>query len=383
MAVDIATPVSDSISRRRWIPWAAVLLLLGLISLVAIHPGLRGLASDTWREMRSISPAWLALIFALKTFQAIFSAMTWRNALLAAWPRANLPYRFVLGVEQGHIAINTVTPARVGTWAMLGIFGLSIPGARLPKLLAVWGVQNLAFVLFTGVNYAVVTIGLPGRTRESGGVADRVSSFASAQPLVTGGIVVGAAALLIGGAIMARRKIGQVRQQVREGLAILHPPARYFRLLFLPSLVSYFFTCASSAVLLTAFGIPVTIWTLALALSSGALAGAVRITPGGLGTTQAIDAIALRDYAAPEVVTAYSLSEIAITALASSAIAVVAFLSLSGWRGTRSLLLHLYHGEVSAGLHSLGERIGAHCGGELRREENDDGWSTQRFAWRI
>jgi hypothetical protein len=109
-------------------------------------------------------------------------------------------------------------------------------------------------------------------------------------------------------------------------------------------------------VLLAAFGIPVTMWTLALALGSNALAGAVRITPGGFGTTQAIDVIALRDYASPEVVTAYSLSEIAITAVVSSTIALAALLSVSGWHGTRALLLHLHRGDVAARLHTLGQR---------------------------
>ncbi len=331
-----------------------MLSLVTLIALVALLPGLRALAADTWREMRSIPPGSLALIFACKIAQSLFTALTWRNALLAAWPNSPLAYRFVLGVEQGQVALNTVAPARAGTWAMLGIYGLSIRGARAPKLLAVWGVQNLAFLLFAAITYILVAIGLPNQTQPTGGVTDRVSSFASARPLVTGGIAVAIAIALLVVVIVARRKIGQVRQQVREGLAILHPPARYLRLLFLPSLIAYAFNCAAYVLLLAAFGIPVTIWTLALALGSNALAGAVRITPGGLGTTQAIDVIALRAYAAPDTVTAYSLSEIAITAVVSATIAIVALVSVNGWHSTRALLLH--RREFASGLNRLGER---------------------------
>ncbi len=366
MATDIAVPAPESPFRRRWLTWGAVLSLLALIVAVALLPGLRSLAADTWREMRSIPPGYLALIFVCKVLQSLFSALTWRNALLAAWPNANLSYRFVLGVDQGQVALNTVAPARAGTWAMLGIYGLSIRGARAPKLLAVWGVQNLAFILFAAINYTVVAIGLPNQTQPSGGVTDRVSSFASAQPLVAGGVAVIFVILIIVAATVARRKIGQVRQQVREGLAILHPPARYLRLLFLPSLVSYLFNCAAYVVLLAAFGIPVTIWTVALALGSNALAGAVRITPGGLGTSQAIDVIALRAYASPDVVTAYSLSEIAITAVASATLAIVALVSVSGWRGTRALLLQ--RREFATGLHRLGERQRALRARAVRRK---------------
>jgi uncharacterized membrane protein YbhN (UPF0104 family) len=171
---------------------------------------------------------------------------------------------------------------------------------------------------------------------------------------------VAAAVLAVGLAVavarFARRKVAQVRQQIQEGLAILHPPMRYVRALVLPSLASYLFSCASYVVLLSAFGIPVTIWTLALALGSNALAGTVRITPGGLGTTQALDVIALRDYAAPEVVTAFSLSELAISAVVSLILAVAALLSVSGWRGTRTLFMHLHRGDAVHRLHTLDER---------------------------
>jgi hypothetical protein len=262
--------------------WVGVLSVLTLIMVIALVPPLRTLAGSTWREMRSISPAYLGLIVAFKVLQSLFSALTWHNALRCAWPSSNLTYRFVLGVDQGQVALNTLAPARAGTWAMLGIFGLSLPRARPAKLIAVWGVQNLPFALFAGINYLLIAIGLPEQSTSSGGVTDRASNFASAQPLLAGGIVVVILIALIGGAIVAHRKIGRVWQQIREGMAILHPPVRYLRLLFLPSLASYLFNCAVYVALLSAFGIPVTIWTISLSLGSNALAGAVRITPGSI-----------------------------------------------------------------------------------------------------
>ncbi len=355
--IEPGNPVPGAVPRRRWAAWIALLLLLGLITIVVLHPALRGLAAQTWREMRGIPPGYLALIAVFKVGQSLFSALTWRNALASAWPNAPFRYRFVLGVEQGQVAINTVLPARAGTWAMLGVFGLSIRGARPPKLLAVWTVQGLAFMLFALVSYTLIAFGLPGRTGTGdGGLIGRISGFAADQPLLAGsGVILGMVAVMVAG-VLGRRKLIQVRQQVQEGMAILHPPVRYLRALFLPSLVSYLFGCAAYVVLLAAFGIPVTIWTLALALGSNALAGAVRITPGGLGTSQAIDVIALRDYAPPEVVTAYSLSEVAISAVVSLLIAVVALLSVRGWHGTRTLLVRLQSGDVAHGIHTLGER---------------------------
>ena len=345
MAVDTALTAPEPAPRRLWVARVVMLVPIALLLLVALHPGLRGLVGDAWREMRTISPRLLGVIFLLKIGQALFSALIWRNALAAAWPASPLAFRFVLGVEQGQVAINTVLPARAGTFAMLGIFGYSIPGARAAKLGAVWVVQALASVIFSALTYLLLAIGLPQRSQQQGPLA-RISGLVSDRPWLAAGIAALVVTLGLVGAFRGRARIGQAWRQAREGLAILRSPMRYIRLLFLPALASHAFTCASTATLLHAFGIPVTVWTVALALGSNALAGAVRITPGGIGTSQAIDSVALRDYAAPGVVTAYSLSEIAITAVASATIAVVALLSVQGWHGTRRLVGHLHRGDL-------------------------------------
>jgi hypothetical protein len=297
--------------------------------------------------MLSISPALLALLFFFKILQTLFSALVWRNLLHAAWPEANLQYRFVLAVDQGQDVINTLVPMRGGTWAMLGIFDLSIPRARPSKLLAVWGVQNLAFLLFASVTYVITAIGLPGQTQGPAQVFHSITS----RPLVM--IAVIASGVLVAGmlAVFGRRKLAGVRQQVEEGIAILKTPKRYLRLVFLPSLASHLAKIAAYAVLLAAFDIPVSVWTLALALGSHALAGAMRVTPAGLGTTQAIDVVALQAYASAEVVTAYSLSEIAVTALTAITVFVVALVSSVGVRRMRQLFRLFRRGDLSEALH--------------------------------
>jgi hypothetical protein len=337
-ASDLAPAITGLDVRRRFMGWVAGLALLGLAVLIALHPGLRALAGDTWRELRSVRPVYVGLILALKVAQALCSALIWRNALLAAWPTAELSYRFVLGVDQGKDALNTVSPARAGTWAMFGLLDLSIPEARIPTLVAVWGVQSLAFGLFALINYALIAVGLPEQTRTSGGWRDRLSSFAASQPVATDGIALLLLLLLVLSVIFVRRRLGIIRQQVVDGLAILGTPGRYLRLIFLPSLAAYAARCAANAALLVAFGIPVTVWTVALVLGSRAAAGAVRITLGGVGTTQALEVVALRNYAAAEAITAYSLADLALSAVVSFGIAIPALLSYSGWRGTRALI---------------------------------------------
>ena len=341
--------------RRSWAVWLGALCVLALVVLVVFLPSLRDLVVRSLREIWSMPPGSLALIVALKIGQALLASLSWRNALKSAWPGSPLSYRFVVGIDQGQDVVNTVLPGRAGTWAMLGIVRSAIRGARTSTLLAAWGVHNLAFVVFAMTASAVAAAGGASRAG-GGGPGERVADFATARPLLAALV-----ALVLGGAIAVlairgRERLADLRRNVQAGLAILRSPARYALLLFLPAFGSYVLRCVAYAVLLHAYDIPVTIWTVALALGSHALAGAVRLTPGGLGTTQVADVVALSPYASPEVITAYSLAELALNALVSGLVSVTALVSLIGRRGSMRLLGHLRRGELSAGLRAVGAR---------------------------
>lgn len=351
--IDPAT--SADTPRRSGAVWISGLCLAALVALVALLPGLRSLVASSWREVWSM-PAWaLASMVALKIGQALLASLSWRNALRSAWPEAPLSYRFVVGIDQGQDLVNTVLPGRAGTWAMLGIVRSAIRGARTSTLLAAWGVHNLAFVVFAMAASAVAAAG--GASRAGGsGPGEQAADFATARPLLAALVTLaigGAIAVL---AIRGRERLAGLRRNVQAGLAILRAPVRYALLLFLPALGSYVLRCTAYAVLLHAYDIPVTVWTVALALGSHALAGAVRLTPGGLGTTQVADVVALSPYASPEVITAYSLAELALNGLVSGLVSVTALVSLIGRRGSWLLLGHLRRGELTAGLRAVGAR---------------------------
>ena len=57
----------------------------------------------------------------------------------------------------------------------------------------------------------------------------------------------------------------------------------------------------------------------------------VRLTPGGIGPSQALDVIALSAYAEPEVVTAFSLASLAASAIVSGSLAIIGLLSARRW----------------------------------------------------
>ncbi len=230
------------------------------------------------------------------------------------------------------------SPVRAGTWAMLGIFGLAIPGARAGTLAAVWGVQTIAYAVVAVINYALLALLLPGSTEGHSDLWQRLHTYGSHRPMISTLVLLLVVIVVIVLVVRLRRRVTEFAAHVRQGAALLGSPRRYLMLVFVPSVLSVVCRCGTYAVLLAAFDIPVTLATIALATGAHALAGAVRVTPGGVGTTQAIDIIALRDYAPASAVTAFSLSEAVITAILSFAFSVVAMIATLGFGGTFALV---------------------------------------------
>ena len=90
--------------------------------------------------------------------------------------------------------------------------------------------------------------------------------------------------------------------------------------------------------LLLAFGILPSPETLLRVNVSHGLARYVQVMPGGLGTTQAFDLVALRGIAPVEVITAYSLAQVAILLVFNIAFGLVALTWAFGWSRTARLV---------------------------------------------
>src|SRR5262249_40142219 len=85
-----------------------------------------------------------------------------------------------------------------------------------------------------------------------------------------------------------RRPGGEFPARVRQGLTILHDPARFFRGVILPQAISWVFRIASLYFFLEAFGVPATIHNALLVQVVDSLATLFPATPGGAGTKQGL-----------------------------------------------------------------------------------------------
>ena len=126
--------------------------------------------------------------------------------------------------------------------------------------------------------------------------------------------------------------------EMAVGGAILRTPGRYIFQVMVPTLLAFALRWGVTGTLLLAFGISPSLETLLRVNVSHGLARTVQVTPGGFGTTQAFDLVALRGIAPVEVITAYSLSQAAILLVFNIAFGLVALTWAFGWDRTARLM---------------------------------------------
>jgi uncharacterized membrane protein YbhN (UPF0104 family) len=115
---------------------------------------------------------------------------------------------------------------------------------------------------------------------------------------------------------------------------------------FLPSLLSYVCKYFVVGIFLAAFSIPVTFESITWIIGSGSLANIVSVTPGGVGITQATNALALNVCCQVPNTTAvaYSTAQQLITSAWNITFAVILTVAVFGWTGGKQLVTTSYEG---------------------------------------
>ena len=93
-----------------------------------------------------------------------------------------------------------------------------------------------------------------------------------------------------------------------------------------------------NVVFMTAFGIPVTAFTVLIVASSHMLSGVFAITPGGVGQTQALDVAALRAYGSTGNVAAFSITQDSVMTIWNVVLGIVVMLWAFGYTQMKELL---------------------------------------------
>jgi hypothetical protein len=328
---------------KRVASWAAG-VVLGIVVLLASIEFLRrqGLDlgawfADVWVLIAAIPAPFVVLACTLKAAEVSLNAAAWKTVLRAAYPEEGIGFRQTLGVVQGGVGILAVIPPKLGGFAVLGLYRAAFPSLSITAVLATRAVQGISSTILGTVLLVIFGIANAGFGEKSG-YLDQVVGFFVAWPSLAVLLTALIAFLLVALLRRSRHWLRAFIVEIAVGGAILRTPARYIFQVMIPTLLAFALRWGVTATLLLAFGISPSLETLFRVNISHGLARSVQVAPGGFGTTQAFDLIALRGIAPVEVITAYSLSQAGILLVFNIAFALVALIWAFGWDRTARLL---------------------------------------------
>jgi uncharacterized membrane protein YbhN (UPF0104 family) len=330
-------PFGDPSRPRRLgkvIAWlAGVVLLVVVLNLLGVD--VRGWLSSVWDALTEISLGYLLAGWAVQTIQTTLTALAWFFILRAGFPRGPVSYLQVLAAYAAGVALNGFLPANIGTFVMLLMFVAMIPGANFPGVLGGMVVQKIFFTAVGTLVYLYLFLSV-------GGSFELQLNFPHDHPGLTVLILASGAFLLV---ILGRifwRKLQGLWAKAKQGGAILARPRDYFLKVFLPSLGAWLAKLGVTAIFLAGYGIPVTFHSVMSVIGGNSIANTVSATPGGVGINQAVNTIALKDYADAATATAYSLGQqLAITAF-NIVFATILVVWAFGWTGGKLLVRQSY-----------------------------------------
>lgn len=255
-----------------------------------------------WDHLSGIQLRYIVLGCVLQGAQLLLNGISWRNILRASFPESEVPTGPIVAAYAAGSALNEMLPAQAGTVAYLGLFRRAIPGSRMVTITAGAVAQNLFYTVVGAGVFAYLLITQPAALRNvESGITTHLPFWLVIAVLV-------AAA----GALIGRRYWGRVRRfwaDARAGAAILGEPRRYLREVATIQAAAYALRLSINATFMHAVGIPVTAQTVLLIAAANSLSSTFAVTPGGLGTQQALAAVALQHVASASLVAAGSLAQ--------------------------------------------------------------------------
>ncbi len=243
----------------------------------------------------------------------------------------------MLAAYAAGVAMNGFLPANIGTFVMLLMFVAMIPRATFSGVLGGMVVQKIFFTVIGTLVYLYLFISV-------GGSLELQLNLLHDHPVLVPLVVAGGIFLIVVLARVFWPRIKKLWENAKQGGAILGHPRAYVLKVLLPSIGAWLSKLAVTGIFLAGYGIPVTFHSIMSVIGGNSLANTVSATPGGVGVNQAVNVIALDDYADAATATAYSLGQqLAITAF-NVVFAVVVVVWAFGWTGGKLLVSQSYTG---------------------------------------
>lgn len=258
-----------------------------------------------------------AVALAFQLGNLVLRALAWRNVLAAAYPDRRVPILSVGAAYAAGVGLNAYVPARAGEALKIALVRMRLPGSSVATIAA----SSTVLVLFDLVLGLVLVL-----AAAAAGMLPAPDVPASAPLLAAAAIALAAVLALV--ARQARGRLSRLRGQLAQGGSILRTPALYLRRVAAVQAAAW--ACRGAVVyfLLLAFGLPATPAVAALVVIASGLSTVVPLTPGGVGTQQALLVLVLHETVSTASALSFSVGmQVAITT-ANTLVALAALMLL-------------------------------------------------------
>jgi uncharacterized membrane protein YbhN (UPF0104 family) len=270
-------------------------------------------------------PLAIALLF--HTTNLLLRTRAWYAILRAAYPDVRYRWRSCAGAYLSGVGLNALIPARGGDLLKLYLVRLRLPESRVATLVATLLVETLLdTVIGPGLFAYAYFLGVFPRIPELPHLPAFEFSAAVSHPRLAGinvGILVLLGLLLLRHAIRVARDF---RERVRQGFTILRTPRRYAVQVALPQAIGWICRVGTMFYLLRAFSIHADIRNALLVLVVGSASTLLPLTPGGVGTQQALIVVVLSGQAPDSTLLSFSVGMQVVITVAN---ALLGFLCLT------------------------------------------------------
>ena len=294
-------------------------------------------AADAFAEsIGSLGWGALALAALCHLVKLVVRSRAWRNVLAEAYPDVDVRWRSVFGAYAAGVGVNAILPARGGDVVRLYLAKHRIEGATYPTLTASLLVEAVFdFLVSVSLLTWAFSLGvLPGL-----GTLRRLPSidwlWFVHHPQLAAGVGIAAMIGLVAAFVLGRKRWRDFRDRVAQGVVILRRPRRYLRRVVAWQALDWMLRLATIYFVLRGFGLVANLHNALLVQVTQSVSTLLPLTPGGLGTEQALLVYVFRDTAPTTDVLSFSVGRLAVMTVVNVVVgfaAIALMLRTFRWR---------------------------------------------------
>jgi uncharacterized membrane protein YbhN (UPF0104 family) len=250
----------------------------------------------------------LLLAIAMHVLKIVATSRAWRNVIAAAYPAERVRWRSILAAYGAGVGVNAIVPARGGDILRLYLAHRAVPASTYTTLASTLFVMAIFDLVMSGafLGYAL-----------SLGVFPSLDALPNLPSFEFGWLVENTTVLIAVIAslmvvsfvfgIWASTHIRNFWGRIAQAFTVLRTPVRYLRTVAFWQAVEWGCRLATIWFVLAAFDIDQTVRNVLLVQATASLATLVPLTPGGVGTEQALLFYVLRGEAPRSQLLAFSV----------------------------------------------------------------------------